>query len=389
MGSYRQTFLYKLATLVTLLAGETWVHSNHLMTSSRSLLFKDFEELPPCGIQNGFRQVMVLNHVRDNEVFNRNVLILYGIVLCHLEMMVTTLTIDLQMGLGDIPGSLSLAVTAFLAAAHGTLFAPECALRGAVEARVFNRMPHAISQERLESDINADGRMRTFSGDMFDVRFRFTDNEGIPMTVRAQDKMHRFRCALCGTMEFDLEEVSHLLGDNQVFLALVQIAVFAILSKLNGVPSVRFLETREPNTSNVIFLSSEKALERFGEAICKHLYRSCWYVLTLPFESRFQLILAGECPILLILSLNRLKHPIVNDARLCQASHEQARLFLIWIQTVFKCSHEHTLLQAIRIVKRQGNTKPKPQIRSAFFTPVAEARGTQRRFLVAIKQPFH
>jgi hypothetical protein len=47
MGTYRQTFLYNFATLVTLLRGETWVHSNDLMTSSRSLVVKDFKELTP------------------------------------------------------------------------------------------------------------------------------------------------------------------------------------------------------------------------------------------------------------------------------------------------------------------------------------------------------
>ena len=69
MSSHRQALLHDLPTLVTLLAGETRAHSNHLMTSSCSLVFKDGEELAPRGVQDGFRQLMILDHSGDLEVF--------------------------------------------------------------------------------------------------------------------------------------------------------------------------------------------------------------------------------------------------------------------------------------------------------------------------------
>ena len=64
------------------------------------------------------------------------------------------------------------------------------------------------------------------------------------------------RCTLLGnsldrTVQLDLEEVSQFLRDNEVFLVLVQIAVFAVLSQLDGMPSVRLLEAWETHTRNI------------------------------------------------------------------------------------------------------------------------------------------
>jgi len=44
MGPYRQTLLYNFSALVTLLIGEMRVHSDHLMSSSCGLIFKDVEK---------------------------------------------------------------------------------------------------------------------------------------------------------------------------------------------------------------------------------------------------------------------------------------------------------------------------------------------------------
>jgi hypothetical protein len=79
MGSYRQTLVYDLATLVTFLAREARVHSNHVMTSSRSLVFKDAKECAPTGVHDGFRKVMVLDHVADQQIFYRDMVM--GLIL--------------------------------------------------------------------------------------------------------------------------------------------------------------------------------------------------------------------------------------------------------------------------------------------------------------------
>ncbi len=61
MCTNTQGLLHKLPTVATCLCREAWVHSDDLMTSSCSLVFKDGEELAPRGVQDGFRQLMVLS----------------------------------------------------------------------------------------------------------------------------------------------------------------------------------------------------------------------------------------------------------------------------------------------------------------------------------------
>src|SRR5712691_3701915 len=79
MRTDRQTLLHDFPALVTFLTGETRVHSYDLMTSSCSLLFKNVEELPPRGVENALRQMMVLDHVGHLKVFHGNVVILFSI----------------------------------------------------------------------------------------------------------------------------------------------------------------------------------------------------------------------------------------------------------------------------------------------------------------------
>src|SRR3954447_6752044 len=102
MGSYRQTFLYYFPTLVTLLTGETWVHSYDLMTGACSLDLKDIEKRAPRGVENALGQLMVFHHVGDLKVFHSNVVILFSISLRRLEMVIAALAIDLQMCLGNV-----------------------------------------------------------------------------------------------------------------------------------------------------------------------------------------------------------------------------------------------------------------------------------------------
>jgi hypothetical protein len=62
--------------------------------------------LSPRSIQNGLSEMMVLHHVDDNKVFYRNMVIPSSKLLRYFEMMVSTLPIDLQMGLRYILGTI-------------------------------------------------------------------------------------------------------------------------------------------------------------------------------------------------------------------------------------------------------------------------------------------
>ncbi len=99
-------------------------------------------------------------------------------------------------------------------------------------------MPLAIGQERLETNIKADIRMLTSARSMLLLWLGLTDDEGIPMPICTQDKMHGFRSTENLAMKLDLEEVPQLLGDNEVFLILMQLCVFAVLPELDRVPTV-------------------------------------------------------------------------------------------------------------------------------------------------------
>lgn len=382
MGSDRKRLLDNCSTLVTFLTGVSGVHSDNVMTSSRSLVLKDREECAPTRVQNALRQMMVLHHITDGQVFDGNEVILLSVLFGRLEMMIPALAIDLEMGLCHVSGGFPSSLTAFCTPAHLALFPSERTLRGAIEAWVFHRVALTIGQKAFESNINADGRMLTLSWLMFRSRIRFADNQDVPMPIGTQNEMHRLGGALYWTMQFDLEEVSHFLWDDQVFFVFVQIAVFAVLPQLDGMPLIGLLEAGEADAGNVMLLRSQKTLEGLGETIRKHLHRGGRHMLTLSFERRFQIVLAWKRAILVILCFDGLQHAIVNGARLTQALHEQGGLLRIGIQPILKRSHASILPYPIRTVNRHHTPVPQPQTRNAFFTPMPEVRGTQRRVSV-------
>jgi hypothetical protein len=119
MGAYRQALLYDCSTLMTLLTGEPWIHSDHSMTSSCSLVLKDSEECTPRGVENAFRQMGIFHHIGDLKVFDYNHLILLSVLPGDLEMMISALPVDLQMGFRDVASCFSSALRAFLATAPG------------------------------------------------------------------------------------------------------------------------------------------------------------------------------------------------------------------------------------------------------------------------------
>ena len=255
MRTDRQTLLYDLPALVTFLTGETRVHSHDLMTSSCSLIFKDVKELTPRGVENALRQMMVFHHVGDLKVFNNDALIAFSIGLGRLEMVISALPVDLQMGLGDVTGCLPSSLRTDRSTAHRTLLAPKRSLRGAIETRVRNRVALAIGKEDFQSYVDADVRMGTSGRFMRSRWIRFADNQSIPVPISTTYQVYRLGSSLDLAMQLDLEEVTELLRHNQVFLILMQIAIFAVLPQLDGMPSVRLFETGKANTGNVVLLS--------------------------------------------------------------------------------------------------------------------------------------
>src|SRR2546421_8770702 len=259
MGSHRQRLVDHLPTRVALLRGEARIDSNDLMTSSCSLLLKDVEECTPRGVENALRHMMIFHHVGDLKVFHSYVVILLHIAFRRLEMVISALPLDLQVRLGDVTGSETAPVTARFAPAHLALFAPEGLLRGAIETRIRDGVAFAVSQEGLQPDVDPDIRMRTFRRCMFGVCLGLTDDQCIPMSIGTMHEVHRLGRSFNRAMQFDLEEVSHLLWHHQVFLILVQIAILPVLPQLDRMPAIGLLKTRESNTRKGVLLAGEKA----------------------------------------------------------------------------------------------------------------------------------
>ncbi len=375
MGSHKQRFLHDLPTVVTFLAGETRGHSNHLMSGTFSLGFKNSEEGAPTGVQDGFRQMMVLDHVQDGQVFHDNTAIAFCIRPSYLELMIPPLTGDLEMGLSHIACCLPAAMAPFLASAQWPLLPPKRLLRGAIEAGVLYRLTFTIGQERLQPHVNANILVVASGRQVFRLSLCLTDNERIPMPIGAVNQMHGFGRAFYGAVQFDLEGFPQLSWNDQVLLIFMQIGVFAVLSELNGVPTMRLLKPRKANIRKTQLFNGEETLKGLRETVSQHLHRGGWHVLTTTaFEPSGQVVLRGEGALLCILLFDRLKHLVIEQARLLQAVQEQMGLFLLHEKPVLKRSHACILIHLMRIVKRQAQRLP--QRRKAQFTPIAKARGT-------------
>jgi hypothetical protein len=365
-----QGLLNEFPTIAACLCGIAGIHLYYSMSSILSSGREDFKELTPTSVTNRFGKVMVLDHITDSQVFHSNHAMRLSVLLSRFEVEITTLTGYLEMGLCRTLSGFPLAMRAFLATAHYTLLTSECALALAVITWVFNGIAVTVCEKRFETNVDANSRMGTGGGKMLRAWYGLTHDESIPVSISTQDKMYHLRSSLHRAMQLDLEEMSHLLRDDEVLLVFVQIAILAILSELDGMPAVGLLETREAHTRDSILLCSKKTFEGLGEPVCKHLYRGGRHVFALPFKGCFQVILAWEYPILLILCLDGLKHAIVNGAGLGEASHKQAGLLFIGIQSKLKRSHAYILLYPVRIAKRGMYA-----LRRRHFTPIAEARG--------------
>ncbi len=342
MGTHRERFLHNLATFEALLRGEARVHSYHCVPSSLSLFTQDVEKRAPGGIHNALGKMMVLHHSGNLKVFYSYAVIAFSIGFSCLVMMVSTLTINLEMGLRYIASSLTASFGILLAAAQGPLLASEFLLRNAIETRVLNRMPFTIGEEGLEPDINANIRMLAYAWKMLSMWLSLANNESIPMTISTMDEVNRLWSTFYRAMHLDLEGFPDLRRDMQVFAVSIKphIAACAILPQLDRMPAIRLLETRKAHIRDAQLAGPKESFEGLGKSIRKHLHSRGWHMFTATaFELCGQIVLRGECSFLRILRFGDLKHLIIELARLDQALHQQAGLFLIWIQAVFKRSH--------------------------------------------------
>src|SRR5712691_1291747 len=183
MGTHRKRLLDHLTTAKALLRGVAGVHSNHLMSGACSLGSENVEERTPGGVHDAFSEIMILNHRVDGEFLDGDELIVLSVGFGRLEVEVTALPLDLQVGLRGALRGLTTALRAFLATGDGALLTSECGLTLAVVAGVLNGVAKGVGQEDFQSYVNADIRMGTFGRSMLTSRFRLTHDEGVPMPI--------------------------------------------------------------------------------------------------------------------------------------------------------------------------------------------------------------
>ncbi len=261
MCTNTERLLHDLSAFVTLLACEMGGHSYDLMPSTCSLCTQYSEECAPTGVHDAFRQVMVFDHVGDSQVFNDNTPIAFSVRLSRLEMVVTPLTLNLEMGFRHVFRSFTVSMTPFLTSAHLALFTPECALRYAIETGILNSVTLRVRQERFQANIYPNVRMFTVSWFVLSTWLSLAHDQRVPVAIGTQNQMHRLRCSLERTMHLDLERLADLSRHDQMFLVFVQVTIFAVLPELNGVPTIRLFEAREPDTGNIVLFRGQKTFE--------------------------------------------------------------------------------------------------------------------------------
>ena len=183
MGSHRQRLLNDFPTLIAFLRGVAGIDSDDLMPSILSFDREDINELSPTGIRNGLRNGMILHHVIDIQIFNGNEAMMLGILLRHFEVEITTLPLNLQMGLSRTLGGLTPPLRPFLASTHHPLLTPDCPLALAVVPRVLYSIPLGISEERFQPHINTNTRVFAHGWKMLGLRLNLTDDESVPMPI--------------------------------------------------------------------------------------------------------------------------------------------------------------------------------------------------------------
>src|SRR5262249_24118765 len=160
MRAHAQTCLDVLSPSVAVLRREARGHSDHLMTSSLSLLFKEVEERAPTGVVKALRERGVLHHPPHLQGFDPTTAVSRCIVLRRLAMEVASLATDLAVLTRPLALGLAPALTALLAAAHPPLRLRQPFLSFAVVARVLYPLAGRIGQEARQPHIQAKSRMR-------------------------------------------------------------------------------------------------------------------------------------------------------------------------------------------------------------------------------------
>jgi len=163
------------------------------------------------------------------------------------------------------------------------------------------------------------------------------------MSISTRDQIHRFGCSLKRAMEFDLDTITQLLGNNQMLSINPRIRI--PLPELKRVPLVGLLETRKTYSRAAIQLRFvpvvQEKLKGFCQAIRYRLNGTCRSVCTRCTSKRLvEIVLIWERVRLFVLCLRIFQHGVVGLTCFKEAVVQPILLVFGWIQSIFKRSHD-------------------------------------------------
>jgi hypothetical protein len=328
-----------LPTPRAFLRGVGRVHSNDLMSSTLSLGSENIEERAPGGIHDAFCQMMILDHIADLQVLNGNMVMGLSVLLGNLVVEVSTLPLDLEMGLRRALGCFTTTLRPLLSTCYRALLASKCGLTLAVVVGALDGVPFAIGQEGFQPYVNTNIRMVARAWGMLLLWFRFTDKQSIPMPISAQDQMSRLGHSFHRTVQLDFDGATQLLGKGKMLATLRQREIDLVLSQLYGMPPIRCLEPWEAYISKTRLTGGKKPFKGLTEPIREHLDGRSRNMFPTTCKVFVQIVFCREGAILLVLCLESREHLIVEVTRLDQAPHEQVTLLLSRIDAVLKRFH--------------------------------------------------
>lgn len=329
-----ERLLNDLATVGASLTRKVWRYFDNSHPGAFSLEHEQVLEGTPTRVGNRLGKMVVLEHVGNSEVLDGDEGVSINVVPRRFMRVVLTLAGDLEMLPRCLLRSLTTTVGAFLPPRHLALRYAEPLLSGLKTTRVFDRVPIGISNEVLESDVQSNSGTVPL---LWRVS-KITHDKDVPVIVGSKYKVSGLRGTFKRTVLLDLETASEFLGYSQLPGAGIKVHVPAcsILAKLNRVPTVGGLEAWKANLTSK-FLAVKEPLERLIQPVGKGLYRGLRDMLAAPpFERVHEVVLVDELPSLIIVSLDRLQHFVVQTAAFRQRRKESTTLNTVWIKSILE-----------------------------------------------------
>ncbi len=157
-------------------------------------------------------------------------------------------------------------------------------------------------------------RLLGMDGSLFVMRECLTDDQYIPVPIRAQHQVGCNRHPNERAMQFDFQMLSHLGGDLQPCINCgIEGNVLAILTQLYGVPAIRGFKAGKPNVYTEIF-QLKVPIVCLTESIGKRLHGRSGHVLTTTsLEACRQVIRGRKRAIRVELRFQHFQHLVVDD----------------------------------------------------------------------------